>query len=183
MVRGSSWTSWVRRHQQLVWHDSQIEILSTGQVDARVWNLPAVSLGTASFGTWNFVALRYNSSTSTLDGMLNGVPSSTTVTGTRSAPFKNGDGLYYAFGRHDTSSDLGSGAWFNGTMDDVSIWNVARSNAAILADMSQPPTTPQTGLVADYQLDDGAGVTASDSSGLGYNASLGEGTAANAPPG
>ncbi len=64
------------------WHDSQIEILSSGQVSARVWNLPSVNLGTASFGAWHFVALRYNSSTSTLDGVLDGTPSATTVTGT-----------------------------------------------------------------------------------------------------
>src|SRR5208283_3304741 len=31
------------------WHDSQIEILSSGQVDARVWDLSPVSLGTANF--------------------------------------------------------------------------------------------------------------------------------------
>ena len=162
------------------WRDSQIEILSSGQVEARVYNLSAVSLGTASFGEWNFVALRYNSSTSTLDGLLNGVPSSTTVSGSRSAPFNNGYGLYYAFGNSE-SSNLGSGAWFNGSIDDVSIWNVARSNSAIQADMSQPPSTPQAGLVADYQLDDGAGLTAADSSGGNHTANLGGGTAANAP--
>ena len=75
------------------WHDSQVEILSSGQVDARVWNLPAVNLGTVSFGTWNFVALRYNSTTSTLDGVLNGIASSTTVSGTRTAPINNTTGV------------------------------------------------------------------------------------------
>ncbi len=161
------------------WHDSQIEILSSGQVDARVWDLSPVSLGTANFGEWNFVALRYNSSTSTLDGLLNGVPSSTTGSGSRSAP-NNGYGLYYAFGDTDGQS-LGSGAWLNGSIDDISIWNVARSNSAIQADMSQPPSAPQAGLVADYQLDDGAGLTAADSSGGNHTANLGGGTAANAP--
>ncbi len=162
------------------WRDSQIEILSSGQVDARVWNLPAVSLGTATFGEWTFAALRYNSSTSTLDGLLDGVPSSTTVSGSRSAPFNDSYGLYYSFGNSE-SSNLGSGAWFNGTIDDVSIWNVARSNSAIQADLSAPPTAPQAGLVADYQLNDGAGLTAADSSGNHYTANLGGGTAANAP--
>ncbi len=162
------------------WHDSQIEILSSGQVDARVSNVNPVSLGTASFGEWNFVALRYNSTTSTLDGMLNGVASSTTASGSRSAPFNNGSGLYYAFGATD-STNMGSGAWLNGTIDDVSIWNVARSNAQIQADMAQPPSTPQSGLVADYQLDDGTGLTAADSSGGNYTANLGGGNQANAP--
>ena len=162
------------------WHDSQIEILSSGQVDAGVDGLNPVSLGTASFGGWNFVALRYNSSTSTLDGMLNGVASSTTVSGSRSAPFNDGFGLYYAFGSSD-GTNLGSGAWLNGSIDDVSIWNVARSNSEIQADMAQPPSTPQTGLVADYQLDDGTGLTAVDKSSGNHTASLGGGAVANAP--
>ncbi len=161
------------------WHDSQIEILSSGQVEARVEGLNAVSLGTASFGDWNFVALRYNSTTSTLDGILNGVPSSTTVSGNRSAPFNNSYGQYYALGSTD-GTNLGNGAWLSGSIDDVSIWNVARSNAEIQADMVEPPATPQTGLVADYQLDDGTGLTAADSSGGNHNASLGGGTAAGA---
>ncbi len=76
---------------------------------------------------------------------------------------------------------MGSGAWLNGSIDDISIWNVARTNSQIQADMSQPPSAPQTGLVADYQLDDGTGLTAADSSGNNYTASLGGGTAANAP--
>ena len=76
---------------------------------------------------------------------------------------------------------MGSGAWFSGNIDDVSIWNVPRSNASIQADMAQPPTTPQSGLVADYQLNDGSGLTAADASGNNRTASLGGGTAANAP--
>src|SRR5579875_2312194 len=92
------------------WHDSQIEITSSGQVSARVWNLPSVNLGTASFGTWHFVALRYDSSTSTLDGVLDGIPSATTVSGTRSAPNNNSTtgptSVYYAFGAAD-SNNLG----------------------------------------------------------------------------
>ncbi len=138
-----------------------------------------MNLGTASFGEWNFVALRYNSTTSTLDGMLNGVPSAT-LTGSRTAPFNSGYGLYYAFGSTD-STNMGSGAWLNGSIDDIGIWNVARSNSAIQADMAAPPSAPQAGLVADYQLEDGAGLTAADSSGGNQNASLGGGTSSSAP--
>src|SRR5262249_47147866 len=58
------------------WHDSQLEIVSSGHVFARVWNLPSVDLGTASFGSLHVVDLRYNNSTGNLDGFLDGVQSS-----------------------------------------------------------------------------------------------------------
>ena len=163
------------------WHDSQIEITSTGQVEARVWNLSSVNLGQASFGTWNFVALRYNSASGGIeDGVLNGIASSTTVTGARSTPYPT-NGLYYAFGSTDSTTVAGgTGNYFNGAIADVSIWNVARSTATIQADMAQLPT-PQANLVAAYQLSDGAGMTAADSSGNNFTANLGGGTAANAP--
>ncbi len=136
------------------WHDSQIEILSNGQVDARVWDLSPVSLGTASFGDVELrgPALRQQH----LDP---GRPAQ------RRPQLDDGDrhphhapqrrhGLYYAFGATD-STNMGSGAWFNGSIDDVSIWNVARSNSADPGRHGQPPIAAQTGLVADYQLDDG----------------------------
>ena len=47
--------------------------------------------------------------------------------------------------------------------------------------MAQPPSPSSTGLVADYQLDDGTGLTAADSTSGGNTASLGGGNAANAP--
>ena len=45
------------------WHDSQIEILSTGEVKVRVRNLASVSLGTATFNQWQHAVLRYNKAT------------------------------------------------------------------------------------------------------------------------
>ncbi|HEV3079833.1 MAG TPA: Ig-like domain-containing protein, partial [Gemmataceae bacterium] len=162
------------------WHDSQIEITGMGDVRARVWNLSSVSLGQASFGSWHYVALRYNSATQVLDGFLDGTKSASSVSGARSAPWQNGNGLYYAFGATD-STNLGSGAYLNGTIDDVNIWNVARSDANIQADMTSPPVGNETGLVLDWQLDDGSGLTAADRTAGNHNGSLGGGTALNAP--
>ena len=161
------------------WHDSQIEITGTGEVKARVWNLNPVSLGTAAFGAWHYVALRYDSSTSVLDGFLDGVHSATASSGARQTPVASGNGQFYAFGAADTTT-LGSGAYFNGSLDDLSIWNTARTNANIQADMSQPPAAGATGLVASYQLDDGSGLTAADAT-THFAASLGGGAVAAAP--
>jgi len=106
------------------WHDSQIEILNTGQVKISVWkgavyNFP---LGIVSFGQWNHVVLRYTTSSTFLDGFLNGVKI-TGVVGARDYP--NGSfasNYYYALGAKDTT-DLGSGAYFKGTVDEFAIWS------------------------------------------------------------
>lgn len=110
------------------WHDSQIEVLATGEVKVRVWNLTAVSLGIASFGKWHHAILRYNKATNKLDGFLNGVKSASEVSGDRMAPWESGYGMYYAFGVTDTTK-LGGGAYFNGLIDDVRIYNRALSDS------------------------------------------------------
>jgi len=136
------------------WHDSHLEILSTGEVKARVWSLTSVSLGFVSFGTWNHAVVRYNSSTSKLDGLLNGVASSGSTTGTRSKSTASGYGYHYAFGGTDTTN-LGSGAYFNGTIDEVRIWNIARTNTQIQTNMNTELLGNETGLVTYYNFNQG----------------------------
>jgi len=132
------------------WHDSQIEILSTGEVRVRVWPLTSVSLGFVTFGSWNHAVVRYNTSTSTLDGLLNGIVSSSTVVGARSKSAT----YYYAFGATD-GTNLGSGAYFNGTIDEVRIWNTARTNAQIQTSMNTELLGNESGLVTYYNFNQG----------------------------
>ena len=113
------------------WNDSQIEILANGTVEVRVWDLPAVSLGTASFNAWHNVVLRYNAATQTLDGFLDGVQSTNVSNGARQTPYGNGYGLYYAFGAADSSNNLGNGAYLQGLIQNISIFNTALSNAQV----------------------------------------------------
>lgn len=154
------------------WHDSWIEILSSGEVKARVWNLTSVSLGTVSFGTWNHVAIRYNGTN--VVGFLNGAISSS-VSGTRQTPPINGTNpnnkQYWAVGTAD-GTNLGSGAWFNGQVDEMRIWNVARTNTQITGAWNKTVPTNSSGLVAYYKMDDGSGATLNDASGNGKNATL-----------
>ncbi len=156
------------------WHDSQIEILSNGEVKVRVWSLASVSLGTAAFGTWHHAAVRYNSVTQTLDGVLDGVASSLIVSGNRSRPTDQ----YYAFGAAD-NTNLGSGAAFNGVIDEVRIWNRALCTGEIVNNMYCELDGSQTGLVAYYKFNQGAqdtdntGITSvTDASGNNFHATL-----------
>jgi len=95
------------------WHNSQLEVLSTGEVTARVWNLTPVSVGTVGFGGWHHVALRYDQATGVLDGVLDGVQSGASTSGNRTAPWDLGNGLHYLLGAAD-STHMGSGASFAG---------------------------------------------------------------------
>jgi hypothetical protein len=147
------------------WHDSQIEILSTGEVKVRVWNLSAVSLGTASFNTWNHVVLRYDKASQRLDGFLNGVKSSSYVTGDRSAPWESARGIHYALGARD-STNLGSGMYFNGLMDEFRVYNCALPDSEVQS-LYINNTSSYTPIL-ELRFDDP--LMLRDSSGLGNHA-------------
>lgn len=111
------------------WHDSQLEVLSTGEVRARVWNLPSVSLGTAAFGAWHHAVVRYDKAQLRLDGFLDGARSAA-VTGDREAPWESGYAQRWALGAPD-STNMGSGASFNGAIDDFVVYPAALPDARV----------------------------------------------------
>jgi hypothetical protein len=148
------------------WQDSQVEILSTGEVKARVWNLTPVSLGTVSFGTWHHTVVRYDATTTKLDGFLDGVVSGSFTIGTRSAPQGSGYNQYWTIGEGDVQH-LGSGAYFNGQIDEVRIWNVARTNTQITSSWNKSVPNNSANLVAYYKMDEGSGTSLADASGKG----------------
>src|SRR5207248_2970129 len=63
--------------------------------------------------------------------------------------------------------------FFPGQMHDVSVWNVARSQADIQAQMNAGLAGNEAGLVGLWRFDEGAGVAAADSSGHGNDGGLG----------
>lgn len=147
-------------------HDSLVEVVGN-RVLVGVKGLAAVTLGSIDFGAWHHVALRYNDSSHTLDGFLDGVKSATATTGSRTIPFPQ----FYQLGAGETNN-LGSGAPFNGEADELRVWNVARSDSQITGNLSQPLAGNESGLVAYYRLDEGAGAIAHDNSGHGKDANL-----------
>ena len=65
--------------------------------------------------------------------------------------------------------DFSFGEFFHGVVDEIGIWNVARSPAEILATVNAPLTGKEKGLVAYWNFDDN---TANDRSGHGNNGRL-----------
>ncbi len=63
-------------------------------------------------------------------------------------------------------------ASFAGAIDDVRIWNVARSQADIAANLSAPLAGTEPNLLAYWKLDEGAGTTTADATTNGFNGVL-----------
>ena len=60
---------------------------------------------------------------------------------------------------------------FNGVMDEVRIWNIARTEAQIQAAMTGPLAS-SPGMVARWSMDEGSGGTIASSAGTTVNGTL-----------
>jgi hypothetical protein len=78
-----------------------------------------------------------------------------------------------------------STAWrmFNGGMDELRVWSVARSAAAIQSTTNAALSGSEAGLVGYWRLNDGSGATSVDSSMGSRAISLFNGPAWTAGPG
>src|SRR5204863_8042273 len=75
-------------------------------------------------------------------------------------------------------------AYFNGQMDEISIWNVARTPGQIQASMHRSLVGNESGLVGYWRFDETTGTTLNDSSGHGHAATIAGGatrTSSTAP--
>jgi hypothetical protein len=71
--------------------------------------------------------------------------------------------------------------FFDGSIDEVRIWNVARTQMEIKADMYRELEGDEPGLAAYWPFDEGAGVQVFDQSANGRNGLLGGGVAEQRP--
>jgi uncharacterized repeat protein (TIGR02543 family) len=62
--------------------------------------------------------------------------------------------------------------FFNGQLDEVKLWNTARTQAEIRSDMHSHPSSSETCLVGYWNFDEGSGSTASNSSSSGVDGTL-----------
>jgi len=143
--------------------------ISGGYYQVGSWNgnnaVTQVAIPAADIGQWVNLAGVYNGT----DWILysDGVQVATSGPTTQGAlPVSSSDWAIGAEGG-------GTGRFFQGQIDDVSIWNVGLSPAAVKFAMVQAPTAPQSGLVAYYPFDETSGNMAIDATGNGNNGTLG----------
>jgi VCBS repeat-containing protein len=70
---------------------------------------------------------------------------------------------------------------FQGLIDEVRVWNVARTGAQILASYDQTLTGAEAGLMGYWRFNEPSGTTALDLTANGNNGTLGGGTSSNVP--
>jgi hypothetical protein len=112
------------------WHYSQIEVRNTnGSTASRAWPLTVVGLGNSAANNWSYSVMRHNGGSNLTTGAHNGVISPNSASGNRSTAWEGGypAGAYYFLGA-PSASNMGSGAYFTGRIDEFRISKVVRSD-------------------------------------------------------
>ena len=109
--------------------------------------------------TWHHIAVVYDGTTGTytqyIDGVVDGskvMVTNTVLSGTM------------RFGK----SINPQGKHFNGTIDEIRYWNIARTQAQIQADKDAELPGPQPGLVGYWKMNEGAGQSVQDLAGTNH---------------
>jgi len=121
------------------------------------WVPPALII----LNTWQHIAVVYSGAN--IKFYLNGVEF---VSGTT-------EGSHSSLGKFTIGSNQAGTQNFKGKMDEVRVWNVARTQAEISANMSTSLTGSEAGLVAYFNFEDGTGsATLNDKTSNNYNGTL-----------
>ena len=130
---------------------------------------------TPSPGTWHHIAFSFDAASGTetlyLDGVAVASGSANQAIGYDAHPV--------ILGAQSQNSALGN--WFFGTIDEVRFWNSALPQATIQANMNRTLTGSESGLDAYYTFDTITNGTATDLTGRGNTALLGNGSPVSEP--
>jgi PKD repeat protein len=116
-------------------------------------NSPASSL---VLSQWQHVAVTYNGQNE-IHMYIDGIPQTVTATIPPSGPIADhgSETLYIG-------NNASEGLSFEGTIDEVRIWSIVRSQEEIIATMNTYLTGAEPGLVANWRLNEGHGESISD---------------------
>lgn len=142
----------------------KVEFVMGKGIDAGDWNVISAT-NDLNLNTWTHVAVVFDGTTAKVfyNGVLQGSLSTTD-------PILVSAKKFY-LGEHPTYSNRR----ITGQLSDVRIWNVARTSGQIQASMNSFLLGTETGLVANWKLDEGSGITVNEQVN-NTSASLGEGT-------
>ncbi|BDS13495.1 LamG-like jellyroll fold domain-containing protein [Aureispira anguillae] len=118
---------------------------------------------------WNHIACVYNPSTSFGEIYVNGIPTGATNTGSNplNTPITTSATDFRIGARSDNTFFVG------GQMDEIRVWNIARTEEEIREHMHLTLVGCETNLIAYYQMNDGtSSSTVSDKSGKGNTGTL-----------
>ena len=156
-------------------------------------NYPAIGSLVLPFQQWTHVAATYDPAAA--DGQrwklfVNGVQDPNTQANPPPAAVGRSDSIqHFGVGTALNSTGVASG-FFQGAIDEVRVWSVARAPAQIAAARNREIAAPMAGLLARYGFNEGASIIASSSVPAAPNGALiarpawvsGPGFAMNVPP-
>ncbi len=133
--------------------------------DGGTTGISAGEVATINNGQWHHIAMTWAASgefTSYLDGYVADHRSAASV----SLPTITNGGWLGAFGASDDKEYL------TGNLDEVRIWNKARTQSDIQSTMYTELDGNESGLVAYYKMSDASGTTLTDNSSNTYNGTI-----------
>ncbi len=183
---------------KLVADFEQLSATNNGTAYAAGQNFPVTGSTTLQDGVWYHVAATYDTATATWSLYVNGVAETlTTSLPTFAGVIPRSDSVqHFGVGTALDSSGVADG-FFQGAIDEVRVWNFARSAASILANKDTKITTGIAGLLGRYGFDEGiaattSGITATGAAPIGtlsggtlpqwINTKAFTNSAANTPP-
>jgi hypothetical protein len=134
--------------------------------DSLSLNHPVTGRTPIGTGVWHHVAVTYDQSRWKL--YLDGDVEKDTLIG---MPTGSASEVSVSIGSALNSGNTASG-FFNGAMDETRIWNRARTQSEIIADMNAEITAARTNLVARWGLNEAAGTAVRGSAGTTVNGTL-----------
>lgn len=131
-------------------------------------NYIARSLANPPLGRWMHVAMTISGTTLSiyLDGIFQ---ASATIAGTQSAPTGR---MTIGANPPNVVTGVNHLEWLGGRIDDVRVWNYARTQSQIQSDMNTPLTGSESGLVGYWKFDSLTGTTATDSTSNANNGTV-----------
>jgi hypothetical protein len=128
----------------IVWNHSSLQFRGAAMVRDASGAYYAASFGTLAASTWYHLAATYDGTH--LRAYRNGELITETTTGGGVFPSTN----YLALGVHPTGSN-----YFEGVLDEVRVWNTARTCTEINNNMNTELTGAESGLTAYYKFNEG----------------------------
>ncbi|QKG55052.1 LamG domain-containing protein [Hymenobacter sp. BRD67] len=123
------------------------------------WGPDLVTTTADLSGSWHHVAATYDAVANTRTLYLDGAAISSDHPGAHAVPNAN----------NVTIGTTNGNEYFNGSIDEVRVWNVARTQAQLSTAKGIGLPGSTTGLVAYYRLNEGSGTFANDATGNAAN--------------